>query len=126
MFVKLLLLFTLVPLLELFILLRLGNYIGAIPTIIIVASTGIIGVSLARQQGFILLTRLKETVSRGEIPTDRLLEGVMILIGGAMLLTPGLITDTLGFALIIPISRAYFLQLARRFFRFYVERYIYY
>lgn len=105
MFWKLLVLFTLVPLVELALLIKLGGYIGIIPTIAIVAGTGVIGVSLARSQGLELISRVKNQVNSGRVPSDQLLEGVFILIGGAMLLTPGLITDTTGFLLILPFSR---------------------
>lgn len=105
MFWKLLVLFTLVPLVELALLIKLGGYIGIIPTIAIVAGTGVIGVSLARSQGLELISRVKNQVNSGRVPSDQLLEGVFILIGGAMLLTPGLITDTSGFLLILPFSR---------------------
>ncbi len=105
MFIKLLLLFTLVPMIELALLIKVGQYIGVFPTIILVALTGIIGVSLAKTQGFIVVNKVKTSLNRGEMPADGVIEGLLILIGGAMLLTPGLLTDTTGFCMIIPWTR---------------------
>jgi UPF0716 protein FxsA len=105
MFIKLLLLFTTVPIIELALLIKIGNYIGIIYTILLVIITGIIGVSLARSQGFIIITKVKEDLKQGNIPTNNMIEGLLILIGGILLLTPGLLTDITGFILILPGSR---------------------
>lgn len=105
MFLKLLLLFTLVPMIELALLIKVGQYIGVFPTIILVALTGIIGVTLAKNQGFMVINKVKTSINRGQMPADGLIEGLLILIGGAMLLTPGLLTDATGFCMIIPWTR---------------------
>ena len=105
MFAKLLLLFTLGPLVELYLLLELGRRVGPGPTVILVLATGFFGVFLARAQGFLVLRRIIEDLRCGEMPGDELLNGVMVLIGGAFLLTPGLISDTVGFLLLIPATR---------------------
>jgi len=104
-FLKLLLLFTLVPMIELALLIKVGQYIGVFPTIILVALTGIIGVTLAKNQGFMVINKVKTSINRGQMPADGLIEGLLILIGGAMLLTPGLLTDATGFCMIIPWTR---------------------
>jgi UPF0716 protein FxsA len=95
----------LTPLLELFLLLQVGRYLGVWPTVALVFITGIVGVFLAQSQGLSLLSRLQSRLIKGELPTDDLYEGLFILLGGILLLTPGLITDTLGFLLLLPASR---------------------
>jgi UPF0716 protein FxsA len=106
MFLRLLLLFIIVPLLELVLLVKLGSVIGVGPTILIVISTGALGAWLARRQGLGVLNRISDDFSAGRLPADALLEGLLILIAGALLLTPGLITDTVGFLLLVPRVRA--------------------
>ena len=106
MFLRLLLLFTVVPLVELFILVKLGSVVGVVPTVGLVIFTGILGAWLARQQGFRVLKRLRTDLDQGRLPAEALVDGLLILIAGAVLLTPGLITDGLGFFLLIPQGRA--------------------
>ena len=106
MFLRLLLLFTVVPLTELFLLVKLGTVIGIGATVLIVICTGVLGAWLARWQGLGVLRRLSEDLAAGRLPTDTLIDGLLILIAGAVLLTPGLITDALGFLLLVPQGRA--------------------
>ena len=105
MFLRLLL-FTVVPLVELFILVKLGSVVGVLPTVAIVVFTGILGAWLARQQGMGVLKRLTTDLDQGRLPAEALIDGLLILIAGAVLLTPGLITDGLGFFLLVPQGRA--------------------
>ena len=105
MMIKLLLLFTLIPLLELTLLIELGARIGLSATLAVVIATGVLGAVLAKSQGLGLIQRIREEISSGRIPADALLDGVLILGGGLLLLTPGLITDALGFAGLIPLTR---------------------
>ena len=105
MFLRLLLLFTVVPLVELFLLVKLGTVIGIGPTVLIVITTGVIGAWLARWQGLGVLRRVTSDLNEGRLPADALIDGLLILIAGAVLLTPGLITDALGFLLLVPQSR---------------------
>lgn len=105
MFIRLLLIFSIIPLIELALLIKVGGYLGILPTIILVAGTGIVGISLARYHGFQLISEVKRNLENGQIPADHLIEGLLLLIGAVMLLTPGLLTDTAGFLLIIPFSR---------------------
>ena len=118
MFLRLLLLFTVVPLVELFLLVKLGTVIGIGPTVLIVITTGVLGAWLARWQGLGVLRRLTEDLNEGRLPADALIDGLLILIAGAVLLTPGLITDALGFVLLVPQSRT----LVRRLIRDRFER----
>jgi UPF0716 protein FxsA len=115
-FARLLLLFTLVPLVELFLLLQIGQYIGLPSTLGLVLLTGVLGAWLARQQGLRTLTRLRGELAAGRMPGETLIDGVLILVAGAVLLTPGLLTDLLGFALLTPAVRTVIRKtLAQRF-----------
>ena len=105
MFLKLILLFILMPIIEIALLIEIGGRIGTFKTILIVIITGIIGAALAKQQGISVIRKIKEETAFGNMPAESLFNGVFILIGGILLLTPGLITDFIGFALLIPLSR---------------------
>ena len=94
--------FILVPLLEMFILIKVGSFIGAIPTICLVILTAVIGISLLKREGLATFSRLQQKLSLGEIPDTELIEGIMLMVGGALLLTPGFITDTIGFSCLLP------------------------
>lgn len=117
MFLKLFLLFTVVPLVELAVLLQLGRWIGVGPTIGIVLATGLLGAFLARLAGASVLRKLREEMRLGRVPSDALVEGALVLAGGALLLTPGLLTDLAGFALLFPPSRAYLRERLKQAFR---------
>ncbi len=99
------LLFILTPLVELAILVYLGTIIGALYTIIIVVVTGIVGAILARNQGLATLSRIRSSLEQGIIPSNELFAGALILVGGLLLLTPGIITDIIGFTVLIPQTR---------------------
>jgi len=105
MFLRLLLLFTLVPLIELYILLMMGRYLGPIPTIGLVIVTGILGAALAKSQGTRAFERVRREMQAGQMPTEALLDGLLIFVAGAVLLTPGLLTDLTGFFLLLPAGR---------------------
>lgn len=101
----LILAFTIIPIIELAILIKVGQHIGALNTISIVILTGIAGAFLAKSQGLITLYRIQEDMEIGKMPTDKLFDGILILAGGILLLTPGLITDGIGFLMLIPLTR---------------------
>ena len=105
MFGRLLLLFVFLPMIELYLLIMLGARIGPMPTIGLIVLTGIIGASLARQQGISTLAKIQSELKEGRAPTKELIEGAMILVGGLVLLTPGILTDLFGFAMMIPSIR---------------------
>ena len=105
MLIKLILLFTIVPFIELTLLIEIGSRIGTLNTIIIVIVTGIIGAFMARTAGLTVFLKIQENLREGVLPRDELFDGVLILISGAFLLTPGLLTDALGFFLLIPFGR---------------------
>lgn len=121
MFFKLLIIFATVPLIELALLIKIGEFIGIIPTIIIVGSTGIIGITLARRQRYQVIKKIKNNIELGKLPADDLIGGVLILIGGTMLLTPGILTDITGFSLIFPISRSIFVKIAKKKIKQYID-----
>ncbi|MFW6151215.1 MAG: FxsA family protein [Chloroflexota bacterium] len=102
---KLVLLFVATPVVELAILVYLGTIIGVVYTILIVVATGVIGAFLAKDQGLATLHRIRSSVQRGTLPGEELLQGTLILVGGLLLLTPGLITDVVGFAMLVPQTR---------------------
>ncbi len=106
MLVRLLLLFTVVPVLELMLLLELGRVVGLAPTLAIVLLTGVVGAWLARWQGLATLRTVQTEMAGGRVPAGALVDGLLILVAGALLLTPGLLTDTVGFLLLVPPTRA--------------------
>ncbi|MCB1646622.1 MAG: FxsA family protein [Pseudomonadales bacterium] len=98
-------LFIALPILEMFILIRVGGIIGALPTIALVVLTATIGLWLLKREGLATLNRVQTRVSQGELPETELLEGIMLIVGGALLLTPGFVTDAIGFACLLPFLR---------------------
>lgn len=100
-----LLLFILVPLVELAILIKLGDVIGIGATILLVIGTAVLGVSLLKRQGLAALAKARSSVDAGEFPIESVIDGVCLLVAGAFLLTPGLLTDTIGFSLLVPAFR---------------------
>ncbi len=121
MFFKLLLIFILVPLIELFILLEISQYIGVFTTVLIIALTGAAGVSIAKRQGYQVINNIKSNLNSGRMPTDDLISALLILIGGVTLLTPGFITDITGFLLILPGSRDLIAAVVKKYFLKYVK-----
>ena len=112
----LLLLFVVVPAVELWLLIEVGGQIGVGNTLLLILFTGVLGASLARSQGLAVLARVQAEMQAGRSPTAELLEGALILVAGGVLLTPGFLTDALGLLLLIPFTRRLFLGAARRVF----------
>lgn len=94
-----------VPALEIGLLVFSGNTIGVWPTILLIIATGVIGAWLAKNQGLEVLRKAQEDISYGYPPANAIIDGICILIGGTLLLTPGFITDTIGFFLLLPPTR---------------------
>lgn len=116
-FQVLFLVFLLVPLVEIYFLIKVGSIIGALPTVFLVVFTAVLGAGLLRIQGFATLARLRTTLNQGGIPAMELMEGGMLILAGALLLTPGFVTDAMGFCLLIPrLRRALIALAARRYF----------
>ncbi len=105
MMFRLFILFTLVPLLELSLLIKIGGHIGAWNTIAIVVITGILGAALARHQGIKTLAGIRHELQAGRLPGDRLIDALLILVAGALLITPGVITDVVGLLLLFGPTR---------------------
>jgi len=106
MFVRLFLVFTSVSLLEIFVLVKVGGFLGAWPTVALVIITALIGSSLVRSQGLQLVKQLQQRMAHGEMPGQQLIEGVMLLMTGVLLVTPGFVTDFSGLLLLQPKIRA--------------------
>ncbi len=99
------LVFLLVPILEIYLLIQVGSVIGALWTVALVVLTAFVGAYLLRLQGFATLQRARESLARGELPAGSLLEGAILLVSGALLLTPGFFTDAVGFICLVPAAR---------------------
>ena len=107
---RLILIFIVVPLIEILLLIEIGSRIGALNTIFIIALTGILGASLMRHQGFTIIRNIQRDLSQGRMPTGELINGALVLVGGIVLLTPGFFTDAVGFVLLLPATRALILK----------------
>lgn len=101
-----LLFFLIVPFVEIYLLLKIGAIVGAAATIALMVFTAVLGAWMLRQQGFATFQRFKNSLDRGEIPAREMIEGPILLVGGALLLTPGFFTDIVGFACLIPAARS--------------------
>lgn len=97
--------FLAVPVIELYLLIQVGSLIGVFPTILLVMFTAVLGATLVRRQGFATWQRLQVNLAQGIMPAYELIEGLLLLIGGLLLLTPGFFTDALGFACLVPSVR---------------------
>ncbi|MGE0159575.1 MAG: FxsA family protein [Gemmatimonadales bacterium] len=115
---RLALLFVLVPVIELLLLLRIGQLIGFWPTLAIVLITGWAGAVLARLEGLRVLARFQQELAMGKVPGQAILDGAAVLVGGAFLLAPGILTDLAGLALLFPPTR----RLAQRWVRRRLEK----
>jgi len=94
-----------VPLIDLFLLIALADAIGLAETVVIVLATGVVGSLLARDQGLATVRKFRASVRMGRPPSTEMVEGALILVGAALLVTPGLITDATGFVLLLPFTR---------------------
>ncbi|MGR9045774.1 MAG: FxsA family protein [Gammaproteobacteria bacterium] len=112
-----LLLFLIIPFVEIYLLLTIGGIIGVLPTIFLVVFTAVLGAWLLRQQGFATWRRFQASMAQGIVPAYEMIEGPLLLVGGALLLTPGFFTDALGFACLIP-------QLRRKLARYIIENHL--
>jgi len=102
---KLLLLFTIVPALELYLLIQIGDRIGGLATLAMLFGTGILGAALARAEGLRVLRTWQSSLAAGTVPPDGVVSGVLVLLGGLLLITPGVLTDVAGLLLMVPAVR---------------------
>ena len=108
MFLRLLAVFILLPLAELALLIQIGRWIGLAGTLALVVGTGLLGAALARRQGAQAWRAIQQEMREGRMPAGSVVDGLLILIGAIVLLTPGILTDLLGFALLLPPTRRFF------------------
>jgi UPF0716 protein FxsA len=116
MFFKLFLAFTLIPFVEIYLLIKIGAQVGAFNTILIVIVTGLLGASLARLEGIKTMTKVRESLNRGELPAEEMLDAMLIFTAGVVLLTPGFLTDLAGLTLLVPKARYWFKRWLRKKF----------
>ncbi|EAR64031.1 hypothetical protein B14911_07428 [Bacillus sp. NRRL B-14911] len=117
-----LLLLIVIPAAEIGVLLLSGKVIGVWLTILLIICTGLLGAYLAKKQGLETIRRVQEQLGRGQLPGDAVLDGICILVGGTLLLTPGFITDITGFLLLLPPSRIFFKNILMKIFRSRIQR----
>jgi UPF0716 protein FxsA len=118
---RLVLIFIVVPLIEILLLIEIGSRIGALNTIVVIILTGIFGASMMRHQGFTIVRNIQMDLSQGRMPTEELINGVLVLVGGIVLLTPGFFTDAVGFFLLIPTTRRFIREKIELFIRRKIE-----
>ena len=106
----LLLIFIIVPIVEMWLLIQVGGVIGAVPTIAAVLLTAVIGLAMLRRQGLSTLLRVNQRMESGELPAQEMLEGIVLAVSGALLLTPGFFTDVIGFAGLTPVLRQWLVR----------------
>ena len=114
MFLRLLFLMTFIPILEIYFLLKISDFIGGGQTFLIILATGVIGAWLLRKQGASIFQQIQNSASQSQLPSDAIARGFFTFVGGVLLLTPGLITDAVGMSLIFPLTqmlwKKYFLK----------------
>lgn len=108
MFIKLFLAFTLIPVIEIYLFIKLGSLFGALNTVILVVITGLAGAYLARLQGMQTMLRARTSLQQGIMPTEDLIDALIIFAAGMVLLTPGFLTDAMGLLLLFPPTRLHF------------------
>ena len=107
MLIRLFILFTVVPIIELYLIIKMGELIGPLPTVLLLLAISLAGACLVRSQGFHLLRRIRSELAQGRLPAGKLLDGAMVLVSGVLLLTPGFFTDFLGLFFLIPVTRGF-------------------
>lgn len=116
MFFKLFLAFTLIPVAEIYLIIKLGGFLGAFNTVAIIILTGFAGATLARMQGLETMLRVRQSLQQGLVPAEEMVDALLIFIAGIVLLTPGFITDAAGLLLLFTPSRFYIKRFLRRKF----------
>lgn len=116
MFFKLFLAFTLIPVAEIYLIIKLGGFLGAFNTVAIIILTGFAGAALARMQGLETMLRVRHSLQQGLVPAEEMVDALLIFIAGIVLLTPGFITDAAGLLLLFTPSRFYIKRFLRRKF----------
>ena len=117
MLLNLLILFTVVPIVEIALLIQIGKAIDVWPTIGLILLTGLVGAALARHEGLRTLRQIQDELEHGRMPGKQLVDALMILVAGALLITPGVLTDGVGFALLLPPVRTILRRVLEKRFR---------
>ena len=117
MFFKLFLIFTIIPVIELALLIKIGTVIGTLNTIMLVIFTAMLGAYLVKMEGVGVITRFQKNMLEGRFPAEEIFDGALILIAGALLVTPGVTTDFIGFLLVVPSSRL----IIKRYLKKYIQ-----
>ena len=105
MFLRLFLIFTIVPIIEVWLLIKIGRVFGALPTVAMLIAISLAGAWLARSQGFRIIVSIQQELAAGRLPAAHILDGAFVLAGGILLLTPGFFTDFLGLVFLLPATR---------------------
>lgn len=116
MLLRLFLLFTIVPLIELYFLIKIGTYLGALNTVLLLVSTGLLGAALARLQGLRTMRQILSNLSKGIVPAEEMVDGLLIFVAGVLLITPGVLTDIAALFLLFPFTRTLFKRWLRKKF----------
>jgi UPF0716 protein FxsA len=116
MLFKLFLAFTLIPVAEIYLIIKLGGFLGAFNTVAIIILTGFVGAALARMQGLETMLRVRQSMQQGLVPAEEMVDAMLILVAGIVLLTPGFITDLAGLLLLFPPTRLHIKRFLRRKF----------
>ena len=120
MLLKLFLAFTLIPVAEIYVLIKIGGHIGAFNTVLMVILTAFAGAYLAQIQGMQTMLRIRASLQQGLMPKDEMVDAVIIFVAGIVLLTPGFITDLTGLLLLLPVTRQRF----KRFLKYKLDQYV--
>jgi UPF0716 protein FxsA len=115
MFFRLFLIFAIVPVIELSLLIKVGTLIGTLNTVVLVITTAMVGSYLVRMEGINVIYRFQQNMQEGIFPAEEILDGAMILVAGCLLVTPGILTDIIGFSFVFPMSRMAIKRLLRRY-----------
>jgi len=118
MFFRLFLIFTIIPVVELALLIKIGTVIGTLNTVMLVIITAMVGAYLVKMEGLGVMMRFQQNMADGIFPGEELFDGALILISGALLVTPGVATDFIGFLLVFPASR----QMIKKLLKDYIKR----
>lgn len=106
--------FTVVPALELYLLIQAGEVIGAWETVWLVILTGVVGAHMARSQGLSIWLNTQKQMQTGQLPADNIIQGFLVFVGGLLLITPGFITDIIGLSFVFPVSRKFFIYFFKK------------
>lgn len=116
MLLKLFLCFTIIPVIELYLLIEIGTVIGGLNTVLLVIATGFAGAWLARMEGMHIMMKVRANLQQGIMPAEELIDALIIFVAGVVLITPGFITDAFGLLLLWPVTRKKFKQMLRNKF----------